>query len=148
MKPVGIPLIRGMQVVRETPVLRCLRRRYPRHAQDLVSYYNVLNGRTSIGIWRNRIAGYVHEITSYGPGDPFLSKALWFVGYWLSGRRQRDRRSVQREVGGRGRSAMQRKLDVARDHADRMQSYLRTKTIHKRDNPAYKLIQPGTLNWR
>lgn len=63
-------LIRGEHFVIETDYVRFLRREIPSHAEKFVAYYVPADERTVVGVWLDRLAGEVRELSSYGPEGP------------------------------------------------------------------------------
>lgn len=138
----GLQLLRDNQVLVETPELACVKRATGALGERLLCYYVPDNKRFCIAVWLNKQAGRVREICSYSLEQPFTRRQLAFIRYWLSDRRRRDNRAAIQSVKAERLAAARQKDDQRRDREDRRRSWLRTKTIHNRDNPFYRLVVP------
>lgn len=97
-----VPLTREWARVVETPFVRWLRRRFPKHAKRLVQYRTVHTGRFCIGVWQCKDAGLVDELHNWDLDEPPTPGAVRLIGYMLGLEVKRDRKlAVRRKLGAR-----------------------------------------------
>lgn len=115
----GLALTRDNAIICETEFLRFLRREFPSAGESLVTYYAPGSGRWCLGLWKDRMAGYVQEITSWRCEQELTRGRVAFIRYWLSNARRID----NKEFGRRQRSNRRRELnsltDASRERRER-----------------------------
>lgn len=138
--PPGIQLHPDVCVVMDAPFLRYLRRELGSDADDLVTYFVPRNGKWCLGVFRDRLSGYVQEIKSWYTEAELTPMAVSFVRYFLSDERRKDILHRKREVLAEDRSDRGDANDRVRDQNDRYRHARRKMNIHRRGAMALRKI--------
>jgi hypothetical protein len=136
MNPGWLQLRRNFVTITNSPALQYLRRELGELGRELVEYYVPSTERYCLGIWRNRLAGYVAELTSYDHPSNVERNLVSYVRYYLQNRQASDSKLAVRAQQSRDRELRRSLEDRARQAAEWRKHRERRKNIHRRGNPA------------
>ena len=119
--PVGIPLSRESVIIADTELLRYLRREFPSAGNSLVTYFAKGTRRWCLAVWKDKMKGYVQEITSWGSPAELTRPKMFFIRWWLSDARRKGNKEFMSYRKSKARQEGNALTDAARERAERME---------------------------
>ena len=141
MKGTGwIRLERGKAFITNSEVFQFLKRGLPKWGDELVEYWSPESQKFCVGRWRNRIGGWVTELTSYKNPQDVQPDILGFLRYYLSNRQISDSKMLVRYQLDRERHALE-VMDQRRQQQAEWKRHRERKRNHaRRGNPIHEAL--------
>lgn len=88
--PSGVQLERDKTIIASHPFLTYIQKRRPREAPSLLMFYVPFAQRWCLAKWKNKIAGRVQILQTWGPGESPTYRDVDFIEYFLTDQRRID----------------------------------------------------------